>query len=159
MVAQCREILPRLTAVVRSEERRVLDARVHDVGIVQRRLEMPDAHELPRALRAVIPEMRAGRAVVRELVADGFPRLAAVVRALDELPEPRARLRRVEAIRIGGRSLDVIKLPAREVRPVDVPVLARSVGRQNERALACADQNSDGAHSSLPFIAVAVTTG
>src|SRR3989454_4604626 len=76
---------------------------------------MPDALELPGMLRAVVPLVRgegfAGvrRRVVDELVAlagrhavrrlrhstpGRLPRLAAVARALDDLSEPPARLRR-----------------------------------------------------------------
>src|SRR3989449_11693131 len=98
---------------------------------------MPDALELPGMLRAVVPLMRGeglarlrGR-VVDVLVALAFgetfrglfqhtsrrlPRLAAVARALDDLSEPPARLRRVQPVRIGGGSLHVIDLPAREGR-------------------------------------------
>ena len=100
------------------EQRGILDAGVDGVGIGQRRLEMPDALELPGMRRAVVPLVRAGNAVVVELVADRLPGLAAVVGALDQLAEPAAGLRRIESIRIDGRSLDVVNLPA-----------ARSAGR------------------------------
>ena len=52
-------------------------------------------------------------------------------------------------IRIDRRSLEVIDLPAGEVRAADVPLLALAVGRQDERALARADQYSYSAHRSL----------
>src|SRR5207245_9571628 len=103
---------------------------------------MPDALELPGVLRAVVPLVRReglarfrGR-VVHELVAlalrhlaglhghsaaGRLPRLAAVAGALDDLSEPPARLRRVQAIRIGGGAFHVIALPARQVRTADVP--------------------------------------
>ena len=113
VAAQSGQFVPGLPAVGRPEQRGVLDAGVHRVGIGQRGLEMPDALEFPRMRRAVVPLMRAGHAVVHELVADRLPRLAAVVRPLNQLPEPAARLRRVEAVRIGRRSLEVIDLPAR----------------------------------------------
>ena len=112
-------------AVGRAEQRGVLDAGVDRVGIGQRRLEVPDALELPRMRRAVVPLVRAGHAVVDELVARRLPRLAAVVRPLDDLPEPAARLRRVDAVRVGRRSLEVVDLPAAEMRPADVPLSAR----------------------------------
>ena len=88
MAAQSREFLPASPAVGRTKERGVFDARVDDVGIGQRRLEMPDARELPRVRRAVVPAMRARHAVVDELVADRLPRRSAVVGALDDLSEP-----------------------------------------------------------------------
>src|SRR5438093_12581975 len=107
---------------------------------------MPHARELPRPRRAVVPEMRADGARVLELVADRLPRGAAVIGALDHLPEPAAGLRGVQPIGIGGRALEVIDLPAAEVRPAHVPLLARAVRRQDEGALACADQHPDPAH-------------
>ena len=140
MGAQPGQLVPRLAAVGRAEQRRVLDAGVDRVGIGQRRLEMPDALELPRVRRAVVPQVRAGDAVVHELVAHRLPRLAAVVRALDDLAEPACRLRGVQPVRIGRRSLEVIDLPAAEVRTADIPPFALAVRRQDERALACADQ-------------------
>ena len=80
--------LPVLPAVGRAEERRILDAGIDRVGIGQRGLEVPHPLEFPRMRRAVVPLVRAGHAVVHELVAHRLPRLAAVVRALDHLPEP-----------------------------------------------------------------------
>ncbi|MEJ7742261.1 MAG: hypothetical protein WKF73_06760 [Nocardioidaceae bacterium] len=59
---------------------------------------MPDAGELPGVRRSVVPLVGAGDAVVVELVADRRPRRAAVVGALDQLPEPAARLRRPQTI-------------------------------------------------------------
>src|SRR5262249_20638309 len=147
--AQSRQLLPCLPAVARAEQRGILDAGVDDVGIGERRLEMPDADELPGPRRPVVPEVRAGGSVVGELVPDRFPRLAPVVRALDQLTEPAAGLRGVESVRIGGRSLDVVHLPAAEVRPTDVPLLARAVGLHDERALARADQYPYSAHALL----------
>src|SRR5437879_13798738 len=97
---------------------------------------MPHALELPGVLGAVVPLVRGERfarwrrGVVDELVALAFghlagrrrhaaagrlPRLAAVARALDDLAEPPAGLRRGEAIGIGRSSLRVIEFPAREV--------------------------------------------
>src|SRR5438105_2830417 len=77
------------------------------------------------------------------------PRLAAIARALDHLTEPTARLRPVEAIGIGGRSLEVIDLPAAEMRTAHVPALACAVRGQNERALAGADEYTYPTHASL----------
>ena len=97
VAAKARQLLPALRAVGRLEERGILDAGVDHVRIGQRRLEVPDPLELPRMRRAVVPLVRAGNAVVDELVADRLPRLAAVVRALNELAEPAGGLRRVDA--------------------------------------------------------------
>ena len=63
------KLLPGLAAVGGAEHRRVLRAGIDRVGVGQRRFEMPDALELPRMLRAVVPLVRAGHAVVDELVA------------------------------------------------------------------------------------------
>src|SRR5438309_125132 len=132
---------------------------------------MPDPLELPRMLRAVVPHVRRerlssffGRSVVDEFVAFAFqwallrgrlfagrraglyPGLAAVIGALDDLPEPSAGLRRVNSVRIRRRSLQVINLPASEVRTADLPAFAFSIGRQHKRSLARAHQNSHLAH-------------
>src|SRR5476651_1341902 len=104
------------------------------IDIVERRLEMPDAFEFPRMLRAVIPLMCSRHTVVNEHAALAFghsvrafeilraaarrlPRFAAIVRALNDLSEPRARLRRVQSIRINRRTFDVINFPASKMRP------------------------------------------
>src|SRR5205823_14407953 len=65
-----------------------------------------------------------------------------VARALDDLAEPPAGLRRVQAVRIGGGSLHVVDLPACEVRAADIPALALAVRCQNEGSLSRADQYS-----------------
>src|SRR6266487_3233798 len=72
-----------------------LRSGVNGVGICARGLDVPDALELPGMRRVVVPAVRAWGALVLELVAYRFPRLAAVVRALHHLSEPAARLRRV----------------------------------------------------------------
>src|SRR5260370_20824373 len=117
---------------------------------------MPDTLELPRVCGAVIPHVRAGHAVIDELVARGFghllrrgggfarrdpgvlPGLAAVTRSLDDLPEPATRLRRVNPVRINGRPLQMIDLPAREMGAADIPPFSLGVRRQDECALASA---------------------
>ena len=71
-------------AVGRAEQGGVFHSGVDGVRIGQRRLEMPDALELPGVRRAVVPLVRAGHAVVDELVAHRLPGLAAVVGALDQ---------------------------------------------------------------------------
>ena len=48
MLAQAGQLLPRLSAVGRAEDSRVLDAGVDSIGVGRRRLQMPDALELPR---------------------------------------------------------------------------------------------------------------
>src|SRR5262249_51860182 len=116
VAAQARQFGPRLAAVGRLEQRGVFDAGIHRVGIRQRRLQMPDALEFPWVRRAVVPLRGSGDAGVRKLVADGLPGLAAVVRSLHGLPEPRARLRRVYAIRIDRRAFEVVDLPPAEMR-------------------------------------------
>src|SRR5277367_271588 len=112
MLAQPRKFFPSLRAIGRVEQRRVFDSGVDGVWIGQRRLQMPDASEFPRMRGAVIPLMRAGHALVLELVSDGRPGLASVVRALNQLAEPTCGLRYVKAIRIRGRSLEMINFPA-----------------------------------------------
>src|SRR5690606_15578826 len=75
MAAQAGQLLPGPAAVRGAEERSVLDAGVDEIGVRRRGLEVPDARELPRVLRAVVPlvcrerpaRFRGG--VVGELVA------------------------------------------------------------------------------------------
>src|SRR5690348_2444231 len=132
---------------------------------------MPDSFKFPGMLSAVIPlvcgERLAGfgRGVINELVADfwwhaaitrgrhasswSFPGLAAVIRALNNLSKPTARLRRINTVRIGRRSLQVIHLPPGKVGPAYIPIFALSVRRQNERAFARTNQNPHLTHSSL----------
>ena len=97
-------------------------------------------------LRAVVPLVRAGRPVVFELIADCFPGLPAVIGALDDLAEPTAGLRRVDAVWLGGRAFEVINFPTRKMRAADIPLLALAIGSQNERAFFCADQYSYFTH-------------
>ncbi len=146
VLAQSGELLPRLPAVGRAKQRGVLNPGVDRVRIGQRGLEMPDARELPGARRAVVPQVGAGDALVQQLVPHRLPGLAPIVRALDHLPEPAAGLRGIQPIRIGGGSLEVVELPAPEVGATDVPPLARAVRRQDERALARANQYPYPAH-------------
>src|SRR3990172_2427374 len=108
---------------------------------------MPDALELPRVVRVVVPLVRAGLALVLELVADGLPVLAAIVGAVDHLAEPIARLRGIDPVGIDRRPHDVVNLPPPEVRTADVPTLALSVRRQDEGALMCTDEHTYAAHT------------
>src|SRR5438132_390220 len=106
---------------------------------------MPHSLELPRMLRAVVPLMRSERlaigtgGVIGELItlplghpirrllgfpAWHLPRLAAVVRALDDLSEPAAGLRCIDAVRVHRRTLQVVHLPPCKVRTAHIPLLA-----------------------------------
>ncbi len=167
VAAQPGQLPPALAAVGRAEQGGVLDAGIHRVGIVERGLEVPDALEDPGLLGAVVElvsrERFAGlrRVVVDELVAFSgrhaarrdrgsaarrLPRLPSVVGALDHLSEPAARLRGVNPVGVGGRSLDVVDLPTGEVRTGDLPLPPLPIRRQDKRALARAHQDPDSAH-------------
>src|SRR5512132_1606245 len=126
MAAQSGKLLPRLPAIARAKQGGIFDTSVDYVGIGQRRFEMPDAFELPGMRRAVVPLVRGerfagfSRRVVNKLVALAFgravrgrrrfaggcsrlvPCLAAVIRALNDLAKPAARLRRIQPIWIRG---------------------------------------------------------
>src|SRR5256886_6292370 len=149
VLAESGELLPALAAVGGAEERGVFRAGVDRVRIGKGRFEVPDSLELEGARPSVIPFMRAGLAVVGELALHRLPGLAPVVRALDNLAEPAGVLRRVEPVRISRRALDVVDLPAGEVRTADVPLLALRVRCHDERALVRANQYPNPAHSSL----------
>src|ERR1700736_7031456 len=142
MTAQTRELSPLLCAVGRAEQSRVFNPGVDGIRIGQRWFDMPDALELPGVRRAVVPHVSAGDAVVYELVAHGLPRLAAVIGTLDQLPEPAAGLRRIQPVRVDGRALQMVDLPAPKVGATDVPPFALAVRCQDERALSCTHQNS-----------------
>src|SRR4030081_1190632 len=110
---------------------------------------MPDALELPRARRAVVPEVRAGRALVDELVPDRIRGLAAICGALDELPEPAGVLRGIDPVGINRRSFHVVDIPAGKVRTADVPLLALRFRRHDEGAIVGANHSPNSAHASL----------
>src|SRR5436305_3022521 len=98
-------------------------------------------------LRTVIQVMRVegrGRSGIDKLVAlalghpagsRGFarrrsrlmPGFAAVVGTLNDLAEPSAGLGGVNAIGIGGGSLEVIQLPSGKQRSIDFPLVALAV--------------------------------
>src|SRR5260370_40097725 len=106
---------------------------------------MPDAFELPRMLRAVIPHVGRRRlsgfrrGIVNEFVALAFghavgrrgrlaggctrlyPSLAAIIGSLNDLSEPGAGLRRAESVRSKRRPFDVIDFPAPKARATDIP--------------------------------------
>src|SRR6516225_7126342 len=170
MTTQAREFVPGFAAVRRAEQCGVLDAGVDGIRVAQRRLEMPDALEFPRMLRAIVPlmccERRAG-GVVNKLVAFAFwhaarpggfargctglePGFAAVVGTLNDLAEPAAGLRGVHAIGVGGRALQVVHLPSGKMGTVNFPVLALAVRGENECALASANQYANRAHEFSP---------
>src|SRR5207247_3108149 len=52
----------------------------------------------------------------------------------------------INAIRVGGRTLHMINLPARKMRAVDFPFLTLSVRSKNECTFARTNQNTDLAH-------------
>src|SRR5215475_7206711 len=110
---------------------------------------MPDALELPGVRCAVVPLVRAGDAVVHELVPHRFPRLAPIFGALDLLPKPAAGLRRIQPLRVSGRALEVVDLPAAKVGATDIPLYALGIRPQNERTLACPNEYPYRAHPLL----------
>src|SRR5260370_10832202 len=93
---------------------------------------MPSSLKLPGVGGAVVPLVRAGDAVKHEFVAHRLPSLAAVIGALNQLPEPIAVLRRIEPIQIGGRSREMIDLPASKVGGNDIPPGPLFVGSPDE---------------------------
>src|ERR1700733_9764119 len=103
----------------------------------------------------VVPLVGAGRALVGELVTPRRPGRAAIVGPLDHLPRPAAGLRRIQPVRVGRRAFHVVDLPAREVRAADLPLLARAVRGQDERALARARKYPYTAHALLPSVSPA----
>src|SRR5579862_6010502 len=93
--------------------------------------------------------MRSWYAVVNEPIVDRSPGTATVIGSLDDLAEPARGLRCVEAIGIGGRGLDVVDLPAAEVRTLDLPITTLAIRFQNERTLARSDKKTNGTHNVL----------
>src|SRR5689334_1862256 len=151
VAAEAGEFLPGLAAVFRAENGGVFDACVNGVRLGERRLEVPDALKLPGMLRAVVKLMRGerrasfGGSVVDEFVAFAFrhaaragdglawrrarldPSFAAVIGALNNLAEPSAGLRGVNAVRIFGRALHVVTLPAGKMGAANVPFFTLAV--------------------------------
>src|SRR5580704_15323142 len=155
VAAKTGKFFPILSTIAGAEQRCVFHSRVYGVWIVQRRLKVPHTFEFPGMRSAVVPLVRSGHAVVHKFIPYRLPRFAAIVTALNQLPEPPAALRRIQTIRIHGRSFNVVHLPAGKVRTVHFPLFALSVGSQNERALASSHQQSHAAHLSLLWSAVA----
>src|SRR5258706_4557777 len=101
--------------------------------------------------RPVVPLVCPRHPVVYKLVPHGLPRLAPVVRALHHLAEPPARLRRIQPVRVHGRTLHVINLPSAKMRPAHIPLLAIPVRCQNECTLPCTYQNPYSTHPCLLY--------
>src|SRR5438067_10254325 len=146
MLAQSGQLLPALAAIGAAEQGGIFRAGIDGIRVVQRWFQMPDALELPRPRRPVVLLVGARTALVDELLAGRRPRLAAVVRTLDQLSKPTTRLRRVQPIRISRRSLQVVHLPACKVRAGHVPSVALAIRGQHEGTLLRADENSYLAH-------------
>src|SRR5205823_13014610 len=78
-----------------------------------------------------------------------LPGLAAVVGTLNHLAKPTARLGGVQPVRVGGRTFHMVDFPAAEEGTVHRPLLPLTIGGQDKRALARADQYPYSAH---PFL-------
>src|SRR5262245_22281233 len=122
-------------------------------------------------LRAVVPLVRGERlsgcvrGVIGELIALALrhaigsggrftgrrsrlmPGFAAIVRALDDLSEPAAGLRRIDSVWVSGRPFQVINLPAGKVRAAHVPLFTLAIGTQYECALTSSNQYAYLAHA------------
>jgi hypothetical protein len=114
-VAQAGSSCQVCAAVGRAEERRVLDAGVDGVGIRQRRLEVPDALELPGVRRAVVPlRCVPDLAVVGELVADRIPTCGRRRRSAGSPGRTSRSTARRRSDWDRRRALQVVDLPAPE---------------------------------------------
>src|SRR5260370_30510529 len=146
----------------------------------ERRFNTRDALDLPWMLFSIV-ELMSGEglpafrgSVVNKLIALAFrhpsraglfarrrarlyPSLAAVIRALNDLPKPAAGLRCIDAIRVDRRALQVVHLPAAEVWAPHAPLLQLAVLGKDESALACANQYPYLAHRSLLLMNCACT--
>lgn len=91
VAAQSGEFLPGVHAIGRAEQCGVLDADIYGIGIGERGFKMPDPSTLLQG--RPVPSYHwcvPAHAPRGELVAMRCPGLAAVIGALDELPEPDA---------------------------------------------------------------------
>ena len=70
--AQAGKLLPGPAAVRGAEQGGVFRPGIDGIRVGQRWFEMPDALELPRVLRAVVPLVGAHLAFIHELVALAF---------------------------------------------------------------------------------------
>ena len=77
------------------------------------------------------------------------PGLAAVIGPLNDLPEPSAGLRGIDSVGVNRRTLQVIELPPGKVRAAYFPVFALAIRREDESALASANQYTNSAHLKL----------
>src|SRR5713101_4217103 len=90
-----------------------------------------------------------GRSLVLAQRGQLLPVLAAVVGALNDLPEPTRVLCGIDPVRVNRRALDVVDIPASKVRAADVPLLALRVRGHDERPLMRTNQYPNSAHASL----------
>ena len=171
MPAKAGELVPACCAVGGLEDGCIFHTCVNRVRVGERWLEVPYALELPRVRLAIVELMCGHRlarglgGVIHELIAGGLrkgvrpwldvasrrlPGLSAVLGTLDDLAEPTACLRRVDAVRVDGRTFEVVDFPAGEQRTVDLPFVALAIRRKDERSLTRAYQNSYLAHE-YPF--------
>ena len=149
MAAQPGKFLPGLAAIGGAENRRVFHPGINRIRIRKRWLQMPYALEFPWMLRAVIPLVGSeglatfGPASYTNLLLAAFggpagrglssrgswlvPRLAAIVRALNDLSEPSAGLRGINTIWIYRRSLQVIHFPAGKMRTAHIPIRSLAI--------------------------------
>src|SRR5207253_1224434 len=134
--------LPGFAAIVGSKRARGRDGDDHALRIAGIVKDAMQTH----ATSAWLPlRTRAVAAKSRKLL----PGFAAVIGALDNLPEPAAGLRGVNAVGTRGRSFHVINLPAGKMRAADGPFFAFAVRRQNERTFPCPHQHANFAHEML----------
>ena len=150
VAAQPGQLLPGLAAVGRTEQRGVLDAGVDRVR---------DRSATARGARPARTPTGAGVPSYHRCVPVGpsytnlLPTASQVLPPSLErwitCPNQLARLRGVQPIRIGRRSLEVVDLPAPEVGPADVPLLPRAVRRRERTRPSRPDQDSYPAHPSL----------
>src|SRR5947209_4206285 len=123
--------LPILPAIVGAEGARRRDGNPNPLRIAG----IENDGVQTQAARARLP-FRASAMAAQ--AGEFLPVLSAVGRTLNQLSKPAARLRRVNAIGISGRSFEVIHFPACKMRAANIPFFALAVRGQNERALACA---------------------
>ena len=96
------QFLPALPRVRRAEQGGVFHAGIDAIRVGQRRLEQPDPFELPRVLRAIVPLVRSGNALIGKPVAHCLPGQAAIAGALDHLSGPAVGLGCIQSLGIGG---------------------------------------------------------
>src|SRR5690349_23378946 len=119
-------------------------------------VELMSGERLPGFRRSVVDKLIAlpfghasGTGLFARRSAWLYPSLAAIIGALNDLAKPAACLRRIYPIRVGGRALQVIHLPARKMRAADIPLLALAIRSKDKCALARSNQHPYSAHFSL----------